>query len=181
MRRSSLLAGVVAVVLMFAAGGARAYTAKPIYLKAYGAGSFINTTFTFYKGPDGLTTEIGADTLGGQNFSQTVSEYYDSYDSCWATDGTLGELYYLYEALGVTTYVNGGQIYAYANDGTDCISLTTGVSNGSGPVTIFGGSGRFAYAYGTVEGYFNDLILAAPSPYDLFGSVQTSVSGWVTP
>ena len=67
MRRSSLLA-VAAAGLMFAAGSSRAHTAKPINFKGHGAGSFINTTFTFDVGPDIIATQTGYDTLSGRNF-----------------------------------------------------------------------------------------------------------------
>ena len=158
-----------------------AYTAKPIYLKGYLAGSFVNTTFTFDVGPDSLGTYIGADTLGGQELGQDVSEIYDSGDTCTATDGTVGELFDIYEDVAVSTYVNGGQIYNYANTGTECDSLTTGVFNGSISFVIFGGSGKFVGASGTFESYFNGQELAAPSSSDFFGSTQISYSGTVSP
>ncbi|MGA2411355.1 MAG: hypothetical protein ABSG46_13325 [Candidatus Binataceae bacterium] len=179
MRRSSILAGAAVIGLMFAAGGASAYTAKPIYVKGYGAGDSVNTSFTFDIGPDGLATTVGSDDLGGQNFAQGVSEYYDSEDTCTATDGTVGELLYLYEDIAVTTYLNGGQIYGYADYGTECVSLTTGVLNGSNPFLIFGGSGKFAQATGSGEIYFNGVLLTAPSSpgSGFFASVQYTDSG----
>ena len=149
MRRSSLITGLVAAGLMFAARGAMAYTARPIYFKGYGAGSSVNSSFSFDGGSDGLLTALGNDNVGGQNLAQDVAEYYDSGDTCTATDGTMGELYYLYESISVTTYVNGGQIYGFADKGTECVSFTTGVFNGSGPFYIVDGSGKFAGASGT--------------------------------
>jgi hypothetical protein len=180
MRRSSLLAVAAAAGLMFAAGGTRAYTAKPIYFKGYVAGSFINTTFTFHVGPDQIFTQIGYDTLGGQNFGQIVAEYYDSGDPCTAPDKTIGEQFDLYEAFGVTTYASGGQIYTVAFEGTACTSLTTGVGNASGPSIIAGGSGRFAGAAGSIETYLNDQFFP-PTASGLFGGIQSSYSGTVTP
>jgi hypothetical protein len=47
-RKSSLITTIAGVGLMFAVGGAVAYTAKPIYVKGSGAGGFVNTTFSFY-------------------------------------------------------------------------------------------------------------------------------------
>ena len=136
---------------MFAAGGAMAYTAKPIYFKAYGAGSSMNSSFSFDGGSDGLLTAPGTDNVGGQNLAPDVVEYYDSGDTCTATDGSTGELYYSYESISVATYVNGGQIYGFADDGIECVSFTTGVINGSGPFVIFGGSGKLARVSGSGE------------------------------
>jgi hypothetical protein len=182
-RKSSLITTIAGAGLMFAAGGAMAYTAKSIYFKAYGAGSSVNSSFSFDGGSDGLLTALSTDNVGGQNLTQDVAEYYDSGDTCTATDGTLGELYYLDESISVATYVNGGQIYGFADDGTECISLTTGVFNGSGPFYIVGGSGKFAGASGSGENYFNGLFLAAPSSpgSGFFASVQYNNNGTVTP
>jgi hypothetical protein len=168
---------------MFAAGGAMAYTAKPIYVKGYAAGSFINTTFSFDGGTDTLATYIGADTLGGEGVTQDVAEFYDSGDSCTATDGTVGEVFDLYEQVGVDTYVDGGQVYNFSDTGSECISLTTGVFNGSGSYIIFGGSGKFVGASGIIEAYFSGQELAVPSSpgSGFFGSAQASYYGSVTP
>jgi hypothetical protein len=180
MRRSLLLSGVAAVGLMFAAGGARAYTAKPIYFKGYAAGSVTSTPFIFKVGPDLLTTEIGFDSLGGQNFRQTVTEAYDTGDTCTATDQTLGEQFDTYESLAVTTYFNGGQIDAFSDQGTTCVSVTTGVANSSTSYVVFDGTGRFAGASGTLENYGAGRFIAPPSE-GFFASWQSSYSGTVTP
>jgi hypothetical protein len=182
-RKASLITTIAMAGLMFAAGGAMAYTAKPIYVKGYGAGSFINTTFSFYAGGDGLTTATGNDNVGGAYFVQGVSEYYDSDDTCWAIDGTLGEKYDKYLEIDVGTYLNGGQIYSYSVDGTECISLSTGVINGVDPTVTYGGSGKFAGASGSGVTYFTGVDLYSPEPpgTGFFGSIQYTNSGSVTP
>jgi hypothetical protein len=179
-RRMSLITTIVAAGLMLAAGGALAYAAKPIYFKGYAAGSFINTPFTFEYGSDGINTQVGYDSIAGQSLQQVVSEYYDAYDSCSASDGTLGEEFYLYEYLGIGTYLNGGQIYTYADEETECVSLTTGVYSGSGPFYIIGGSGKLAGGSGSGQDYFTGQFLGDPAK-GFFGSVQASWYGTVTP
>src|ERR1700723_1520106 len=128
MARKPFFVVALSLGLMFCAASARAYTPKPIYFKGYSAGSYVNSTFKFEYGIDGLDTQYGFDTLGGPRISQGVSEYYDSGYTCTASDNTIGELLYLLEDLGVTTYFGGGQIYSYSDEGSQCFSLTTGAA-----------------------------------------------------
>jgi hypothetical protein len=139
------LALVVAFGSVLSVAPAYAYSGK-IAFKGSEAGTFVNTNFSFYGGEDGLDTVYGVDTLGGPHINQGVSEYYDSGDSCTASDGTIGELFYLSEALGVLTYLNGGQIYTYSDNGSQCLSLTTGATKGTTELYVIGGSGKFTGA-----------------------------------
>ncbi|HUN58964.1 MAG TPA: hypothetical protein VMU41_12685 [Candidatus Binataceae bacterium] len=179
-RKSSLITTIAAAGLMFVAGNAMAYTAKPIYVRGSAAGSFVNTTFAFEEGPDSLATELGYDNLGGQSLSQVITEYYDADETCTATDGTIGEVFYLHEGYAVISYAIGGQLYTFADEGSECASLTTGVFSGSGPFYIIGGSGRFADASGTAETNFSGQFLDTPAE-GFFGSVQQTNYGTVTP
>jgi hypothetical protein len=176
------LALVVAFGSILSVAPAYSYSGK-IAFKGSEAGSYVNTGFSFDGGEDGIDTVYGVDTLGGPHLAQSVSEYYDSGDSCTASDGTIGELFDLSEALAIITYFNGGQIYLYSDDGTQCISLTTGVQKGSLDFYIIGGSGKFTGASGSGSTYFTGVELAAPSypGSGFFGQVQDVFSGTVTP
>ncbi len=173
---------VVAFGSMLSVAPAYAYAGK-IAFKGAEAGSFVNSSFSFYGGDDGLNTLYGVDNLGGPHLDQNVSEYYDSGYSCTASDGTIGEKFDLSEDLAVVTYFNGGQIFNYADSGSECISLTTGVFNGSADFYVIGGSGKFTGASGSGSTYFSGVELAAPDypGSGFFGQVQSVYSGSVTP
>lgn len=183
MARKPFIVVALSLGLLFWSVSARAYTPKPIYVKGYSAGSYINSSFSFDGGVDSLATQYGFDTAGGPRISQDISEYYDSGYSCTASDESIGERLDLYEDVGVTTYFGGGQVYSYSDDASQCISLTTGVQSGSGTFYTIGGSGKFTGASGSSTVYFTGQQLALPSypGSGFFGSVQASFSGTSTP
>ncbi len=174
---------VVAFGLTLSVAPVHAYPGKSIAFNGSEAGTYVSADFSFFGGEDSLDTEYGVDTLGGQRITQAVEEYYDSGDSCTASDGTIGELFYLSEALGVVTYFNGGQVFVYSVDGGQCISLSTGVLKGSFKFVILGGTGKFTGASGSGTDYFTGVQLAAPSypGSGFFGQVQDVFSGTITP
>ncbi|MGA2409793.1 MAG: hypothetical protein ABSG46_05300 [Candidatus Binataceae bacterium] len=182
--RTKLTIAFGALGMMLSVAVAQAYPpSHPIAVKGSDAGSFVNSSFSFGGGVDAINTNYGADTLGGPFISQVVSEVHFSGDTCIASDGSIGFLNDLYEALVVTTYFAGGQLYTFSDDGTQCDSETTGVDSGSSTFTVIGGNGKFAGASGSGSASFTAVDLAAPySPsVGFFGANQDTYSGTVTP
>jgi hypothetical protein len=182
MLRSQLIT-IAAAASLFLAAPAGAKPSTPIYFKGYDAGSATNSSFSF-DGDDGggLNTDYGFDTIGGPNLNQGITEYADSGKSCTASDGTVGEILDLVDALEVNTYFNGGQIFYFSDSASECVSLTTGVYTGTVKYSIVGGSGKFTGASGSGTADVMGLVVAPTAPGSgFFGSFQESLCGTFTP
>jgi hypothetical protein len=182
MKRTRPLLLAAAFCTMLAIAPAHADASGSTYVKGYGSGTVVSTDFSFNQGSDGLFTVFGNDTLGGPDLGQGVSEFEPTDNWCTAPDNSIGELYYLYESLSVSTYVNGGQLYNYSDYGNECFSLTTTSYGGSIKFKTIGGSGRFSGASGYLTQYFSGNELAAPpSPGSgFFLTVQYSFTGTIS-
>lgn len=149
--------------------------------------TFINTAITFDGGVNfaSESTCSGHDPFGIYN-NQTIAAYYlpTPPTDCTAPDGSAGVVYVLEFATGATTYnFSSDQVWDYSFTGSDCLSLTTGVSAGSTTFTTDGGTGFFTGATGTVTVPFTGsyLYAAGAGQTGYFGRTSGTVAGTITP
>jgi len=115
---------------------------------------------------------------------QNISAFFDSGQGCTAPDGTAGEAFTLEFATGTTSYpAHGDQFWSYSFTGTTCVSLTTGVSAGTNSFTVFGGTGRFRGATGTINNTYTGsyLYFAQSGQTGYFGQLSGSSTGTIAP
>jgi hypothetical protein len=126
-----------------------------------GSGSYTAVTVSFsFDGtghpanPSGSAVQellTGNDNIGGPFTGENIGEYaVDFATSCEAPDGTAGVSLELVQAIGAVTY-NQGQLYFFGvGPGSGCVSLSTGIFVLTETHTVFGGTGKFANASGSI-------------------------------
>jgi hypothetical protein len=126
--------------------GAGSYTAVTVNFSFDGTGHPGNPT-----GSAAQELLTGHDNIGGPFTGENIGEYaLDPSTSCTAPDETAGISLELVLAVGAVTY-NQGQLYFFGvGPGSGCISTSTAVFVLSETHTVFGGTGKFANASGSI-------------------------------
>jgi hypothetical protein len=185
--RFAIMAGVIACVI---ASNHNAFS-RTVNVKGWASETGGSAYFSFdgisHPGnPTGTASQLllaGTDNIGGRFTGQNIAEYtLDFSKSCTAPDGTAGVAVELVEAIEAVTYIKG-QLYSSAEGPTrGCISDTTGVFTETETHTVFGGTGKFSNASGSITLKLTGRILSAPaSPgFGLFGAAAITETGSVT-
>jgi hypothetical protein len=148
-----------------------------------GSGSYTSVTVNFsFDGtghpgnPNGTAVQellTGNDNIGGPFTGENIGEYaLDFSIRCTAPDGTDGVSLELVEAAGAVTYNQGQLYFSGVGPGSGCISTSTAVFVLSETHTVFGGTGKFANASGSITVTQTGKVLAV-SPAS---SISTAAS-----
>ncbi|GEM_PF-4300765 len=173
--------GIVALIISTAPA---ALAKKPKTVKGTSAGSFSTVNFSFDGAEPGTLSNVtGKDNLNGPFSSQTYAEYGSAGPTCTAPDGTTGNTYTLVGSWTIITYKSGELLVAGSQNGSECVSNSTGFFGGTSTYTITGGTGKFTGASGTGTAKFSGVVLFAGTgpAYGLLGTVVTSSTTMLTP
>jgi hypothetical protein len=175
----SIIAGVIAVVI----GSSSSVLAGTVNVKGSGSYTGIPANFSFdgtaHPGnPTGGAAQLllaGSDNIGGPFTGENIGEYSLNFStSCTAPDGTAGIGLELVKAVETVTY-NQGELYSSAvGPGSGCISLSPpNLYVLSETHIVFGGTGKFANASGTITFTQTGRILDAGTTGVLTGASIT--------
>jgi hypothetical protein len=175
-----IIAGVIAAVIAL---NLTAFAAT-VKVKGSEAGTFATANFSFDgAGPGLMDIYTGSDNIGGPFNDQAITEASVGTGSCKAPDGSTGTPYVPVYQIEVDTY-HQGQLYSGGTVGSYCAS-NTGSVGATLTFSVFGGTGKFVNASGSITQKYTCLTLAAgqaaPSnSLALFGACQVTRTGSVT-
>jgi len=175
----SIMAGVIAAVIAL---NDAAFAGT---VKGSKAGTFSTANFSFDgAGPGLMAIYTGCDNIDGPFNNQRITEASVGTGMCTAPDGSAGTPFVPVYQIEVTTY-HQGQLYSGGAAGSYCASNTTGSVGATLRFSVFGGTGKFTHASGSITQKYTCQTLAAGQAAPngslaLFGGCQVTITGSVS-